>query len=112
MFWVYSNGRRYLYESHREGGRVKKKYLGTGPLAETLMAGGQEIRATLTAGSQARAAENEAWAEAERLSDEMTAEVGRLVRAALLGAGFHRHDRGTWRRRQRGQESTGGEAAR
>jgi hypothetical protein len=109
MFWVYSNGRRYLYETRREGGRVRKKYLGTGPLAEELMARAQEIRATLTTVAKVNAAEDDAWAEAERVSDEMAVELDLLVRSALVGAGFHQHSRGEWRKR-RGETSTASEA--
>ena len=87
----------YYYRSVRDGGRVKKEYLGSGEFAEALARSDEAIR-------QARQLERErALAEAGRLR-ELAAPVLRLdeaadelLRAELVAAGFHRH-KGVWRR--------------
>ena len=87
----------YYYRSVRDGGRVKKEYLGAGEFAEALARSDEAIR-------RARQMKRErALAEAERLR-ELAAPVLRLdeaaaalLRAELVAAGFHRH-KGVWRR--------------
>src|SRR4051794_3926686 len=102
MAWDVRGGRRYYYRSCREGGRVRRVYVGTGPGAE----------AVADADAVDRSAREEAR---ERFQAERNAERGRLTAAlgpvrrldalagalaalALAGAGYHRANRGAWRR--------------
>jgi hypothetical protein len=98
MAWERRGGQAYYYRSVRDGGRVKKEYLGAGEFAEALARSDEAIR-------RARQMERERGrAEAERLR-ELAAPVLRLDEAAdellraeeLVAAGFHRH-KGVWRR--------------
>lgn len=98
MVWEERNGNRYYYQSERdEQGRVVKKYIGTGQIAE-LVAHAEETRRKVR--EDRRAKEREELERMEALAapvlelDEVT-DV--LARAALLAAGYHHH-RGEWRR--------------
>jgi hypothetical protein len=97
-----SNG-PYYTRSTRVNGRVVREYVGRGPGADLAARRDAERRAE-------RRAETERW-EAERARVEAADEavVGwcnlaqALLGSALDAAGYHRHDRGQWRRR-RGQK--------
>ncbi len=98
MAWEERNVNRYYYQSERdEQGRVVKKYIGTGQIAE-LVAHAEETRRKVR--EDRRAKEREELERMEALAapvlelDEVT-DV--LARAALLAAGYH-HNRGEWRR--------------
>ena len=81
----------------RDGGRVKKEYLGAGEFAQALARSDEAIR-------RARQMKRErALAEAERLREaaapvlRLDEAAAALLRAELVAAGFHRH-KGVWRR--------------
>jgi hypothetical protein len=92
-------GGRYYYRSVRDGGRVRKEYLGTGKIAEILARSDELIR-------RQRAEElDRERAEVERL-DTLAAPVvaldeaaSVLVRAELVAAGYHKY-KGEWRLRR------------
>jgi hypothetical protein len=95
-------GGPYYTRSRKEGGRVVREYVGGGVLGEI---------AHLEDESERRRREEEAssWKEErERLAcllapvDELCEAAEVLARAALLAAGYRRHNRGEWRKR-RGQ---------
>jgi hypothetical protein len=93
-------GGRYYTRSVRHGGRVERQYLGRGPAAERA--------AAFDALAQARREqEREVWREEQahhealdRSVADFCAAVELLVCALLVLAGYHRHDRGEWRRRR------------
>jgi len=100
MGWdVRKGGHRYFTRSRRVGGRVVREYYGGG-LAGKMMA--LEVE-------RARVEEAECervWTEwlvrsstAEQHYQSFASRTRLLVRAALLAAGFHQHDRGEWRRK-------------
>jgi hypothetical protein len=105
MAWEARGGSRYYYRVVRDGGRVRRLYLGNGPVAE-LAARDVELR---RAERQARARSQTRLEAAEAASRELAELADLLARAALVTAGFHRHDRGAWRRRRerRGQGDRG-----
>jgi hypothetical protein len=93
-------GGLYYTRSKKINGRVVREYLGTGPLAE--------LAAQMDALERWRREEEaEAWrAERERL-EALEAPVAKLceitealARAALLASGYHRHNRGEWRKKR------------
>lgn len=95
MAWLRKN--RYLYRSRRAGGHVVSVYLGMAgdPLAELEAerdALARERRKALRALREQEAQLDEAIGQA----DEMT---HAMVKAALLLAGYHPHER-TWRKRR------------
>jgi hypothetical protein len=98
MAWVTRGRRRYYYQPVREGKLVRQVYYGSGPMAE-LAAEADELRRA------ERRAKAFAWQEeegqrqaADRSSQQVEGLTDLLMRAALVAAGFHRHDRGAWRR--------------
>jgi hypothetical protein len=101
MAWESRKGRgRYYTRSVRVGGRVVRRYLGTGAHAERAARLDAMTRA---ANAQERADLMERrmpveWA-AEQLED-LAAMTDTLVRATLVLAGYHQHHRGEWRKRR------------
>ena len=98
MTWC--RNQRYWYRSRRVGDRVVSVYLGAdeaGALqAEIDNAEQRQARAERErerAGQDEARAVQVALADLARASDE-------LVAAVLTAAGYHRHQRGTWRRRR------------
>ena len=100
MAWeVRRNGRRYYYRSRRVHGRVVREYYGCGPVAEAIAAIDEARRAERQAERAVREAQRAADAELDAAAEELH-ELGALfAEAVMLAAGYHRHDRGSWRRR-------------
>jgi hypothetical protein len=96
-------GGPYYTRSRKEGGRVVREYVGGGVLGEI---------AALEDEYERRRHQEEAafWKEErERLEElatpieEMCEVAEILARAALLAAGYRRHNRGEWRKRREPQ---------
>src|SRR5262245_36884409 len=98
MTWVRRGETRYYYRNVRAVGRPVRRYAGTGQAGELAAAADglrrleREIEAREWRAEQGR--QQEAGAPLLRLCGV----TGTLIRAALLAAGFHQHDRGVWRR--------------
>lgn len=111
-------GHVYAYRSIRRGGRVESMYLASGELAglcqeqiaEGLQAREQarvEIRRRRAAEAEARQAGRRGLRDLRARLDRADAAVAdwhrrtrRLADALLRAGGWHRHDRGNWRRRR------------
>lgn len=93
-------GDRYYTRSRREGGRVVREYVGSGPFAELVAQADRVAREEREA-----AAMRERWGR-EKLEAlaapvlELSEAAEVLVRAHLIAAGCHRH-KGEWRRARR-----------
>jgi hypothetical protein len=96
--WEERRGNRYYYQSERdEGGRVVKRYVGTGEIAE-LIAHADETRRRAREAERARGREELERLEvlaAPVLELHEAAEV--LGRAHLIAGGYRRY-KGEWRR--------------
>src|SRR5262245_25225538 len=100
MSWVVRGGRRYYYRSFRDAGGVRRRYEGAGPYPEALAALA-EARRRLRVEQRDQLEEYRARVgPAERAFADLARRVGLVVRTVLEAAGFHRHDRGAWRRRR------------
>jgi hypothetical protein len=91
-------GSRYYTRSRREGGRIVREYIGTGPIAEIAARRDEAQR-------RRREEEARAWREERERLEVLDTEAGELddlaellTRAALLAVGYRRHDRGEWRK--------------
>jgi hypothetical protein len=92
-------GGLYYTRSRREGGRVVREYIGSGPVAV--------LAARMDALERERREEQAAlWRQERRELDALDASVDEvagasdfLVRAALLVSGYRQHNRGEWRKR-------------
>ena len=99
MAWQQRGRGLYYTRSRRVDGKVKRTYVGSGPVAQlaaALDAGHRAQRLATTAAKQTLIARL-------KTVDELTSEfdecVAILTEATLLAAGYHQHDRGQWRRR-------------
>lgn len=100
MAWQCRKGQQYFYRARRVGSRVVSEYVGRGQYAELVAARDARQRAEQTA-----VAEQLQRFRAELVAEDRTAAgrfrvVQEVVGWALEQAGFHRHDRGNWRRRR------------
>ncbi len=96
----YRGDQAYYYRYRKEGGRVRRLYVGSGEQAEQAAAEDAARRAE-------RKARGEAWAAERNRLDTIDAPLKNLVdgtlalaRAQLMLAGFFRNDRGAWRKRR------------
>jgi hypothetical protein len=105
MSWELRGGRSYYYSAERVGGRVVKRYVGSGELAA--------LAAQLDTVSRHQhesegEADRTARADLEALEAALTPlnELAELMtRAAMVAAGFRQHHRGEWRRRREQNET-------
>ena len=100
MAWEQRGNRSYYYRSVRSGTRVIKEYAGgglTGVLAEEFEGEQREQRAYEV---DRRRRERAKWAALEQPARELDDLSDLLMTASLTLAGYHRHDRGEWRRRR------------
>ena len=99
MAWERRGGNLYYYQSEREGGRVRKRYVGTGEIAERIAQADATIRRTRTERRERARAEIEEAEGLASMADELDDAAEVLVRAEMLAAGYHRR-KGEWRRRR------------
>ena len=92
MAWEERNGNRYYYQSERdETGRVRKRYVGSGEVAQ-LIAHADATRQRLR--QKRREKDREELEHMQSLIDaslELDEAVEVLVRAQLVAGGLHRH---------------------
>jgi hypothetical protein len=93
MSWETRGSRRRYTRSRRVAGKVVREYVGTGELAAQAAAADDAHRRQEQADRDARRVLD---VDVEALDD--LAEL--LAHAALLVAGYYRHDRGPWRKRR------------
>jgi hypothetical protein len=98
MSWERVGSRRYYYRSERVSGRPVRRYVGTGPVAELAAAADDLRRMERAIAAREREAEQARFREAEAPLLRLCGLTELLARAALVAAGYHRHDRGAWRR--------------
>jgi hypothetical protein len=99
MSWDRRAGRSYYSRSRKVGGRTVREYVGPGDVGARAAAEDAQRRAERQAETAARRAEQQRWREATAVLRKLCDATDLLVRAVLVAAGYHRHDRGAWRRR-------------
>jgi hypothetical protein len=100
MGLVLRNGRPYLYESVREGGRVTSRYVGRGEDALLINALKAIDRDEQDYERHEQQGERKRIIDLERALDELARQARDLAREALTAAGYHQHHRGEWRKRR------------
>ena len=100
MPWQQQGNKRYYYRSMRVHGRPVRRFVGSGPVAELAAAADDLCRLERAIHARERHAEQERLAAAAAPLLGLCEVTDDLACAALLAAGFHRHDRGAWRRRR------------
>lgn len=101
MTLEYRNGRPYYYRNKRQHGRVVRHYVASGQMA--LLAADQDAqkRAEQVASRAVEEEKRLAFAAARTPLLDLTIQAETLTRAMLIGAGYHRQNRGPWRRRMK-----------
>jgi hypothetical protein len=89
----------YYYRSERENGRVRKRYVGLGEVAELVAHADETRRAVRERTRRAERAELERARELSEAGAELDAAAEVLARAELVAAGYHNH-KGEWRLRR------------
>ncbi len=106
MAWeTRKRGGRYYTRSVREGGRVRREYIGTGETADLIAACDERDRQARTMARASERAERERIGRADTELADLDALTETLAQLALVAAGYHRHHRGEWRRRRATQET-------
>jgi hypothetical protein len=100
MAWERRGSNLYYYQSKRVDGRVRKKYVGAGELAQTIAHADETIRQRRAAQSERARVELEEARTIASAGEELCEAADILAVAQLVAAGYHRH-KGQWRRRRR-----------
>jgi hypothetical protein len=101
------NGKSYWYTYKRQGGRSRRVYGGCGVVAEQAA---QEAWKRQAQQEQARLEaqqERQRRAEVDALVNELITQTNQLVQATLEAAGYHRQQRGPWRRKRQCRRQSG-----
>jgi hypothetical protein len=100
LAWERRGSNLYFYQSQRVDGRVRKKYVGTGEVAEGVAYADETIRRTRAERRERERAQLEEARGLVAAGDELHEAVEILARAEMVAAGYHRH-KGEWRMRRR-----------
>ena len=98
--WLNRGNRQVFYLCRRVNGKPRQIRIGTGPLAEKLAAELEGRKRTRKASAEACAAWKAKVSAAEGPLDELCADLDQMTAASLLALGYHRHDRGPWRKKR------------
>ena len=100
MAWERRGSNLYYYQSKRVDGRVRKKYVGAGELAQTIAHADETIRRSRVVQSERARGELEETRTLVSAGEELCEAVDILAVAQLVAAGYHRHKGQWWRRRR------------
>ncbi len=101
MAWETRNGKgRYYTHSRKVNGRVVREYVGNGPCAELAAQLDEGRRIERQQRAEADRNERERVQAVETELDAFCALASALATLALEAAGYHRHNRGEWRRKR------------
>jgi hypothetical protein len=98
--WERRGSNLYYYQSQRIDGRVRKSYVGTGDVAQTIAYADEAIRQSRAAHSERARVELEDARALASAGEELCQAAGILAAAELVASGYHRH-KGEWRMRRR-----------
>jgi hypothetical protein len=99
-------GGLYYTRSRKVNGRVVREYVGGGVLGEFAARMDAEDRQRREEQAAAWREERERLEKLASLVDEYCEDIETITRAALLAAGFRRHNRGEWRKPRDRETST------
>ena len=99
MSWERRQAKHYYYQAFKRHGRVYKTYLGTGSVAELMAAEDAKRRTERRILAAAWRQEQEQLGTLNALIDTICQDVMGLMHVVLYPLGYHRHDRGAWRKR-------------
>jgi hypothetical protein len=94
--WERRGGKLYYYQSEREDGRVRKRYIGAGEVAKMIAHADETIRRTRAERRERARTELEEARSLALAGAELHQAAEILARAEMVAAGYHRH-KGEWR---------------
>ena len=97
MPWDQRGGKRYYYRKSRRKGRSVRLYCGTGSIADLAATADALLQVQREMDARKERQQQERREAAEALLRELCELSDLLVRATLIVAGYHQHDRGAWR---------------
>jgi hypothetical protein len=97
--WELRGGNRYYYRSVRDGGRVRKEYVGSGEIAEAAHHADETVRRVREAERERGRAEVECIEALVAPAAQLCEAATILMRAELVARGYRRHN-GEWRLRR------------
>jgi hypothetical protein len=100
MAWERRGSNLYYYQSQRVDGRVRKKYVGAGDVAEAVAHADETIRQSRAERCERGRAQLEEARGLAAVGEELHEAAEILARAQMVAAGYHRH-KGEWRMRRR-----------
>jgi hypothetical protein len=100
MAWERRGSNLYYYQSERIDGRVRKKYVGAGEVAQAIAHADEMIRRNRVVQSERARVELEETRTLASAGEELWEAADILAVAELVASGYHRH-RGEWRMRRR-----------
>jgi hypothetical protein len=98
--WERRGGNLYYYRAEREDGRVRKRYIGAGEIAEMIAHADETIRRTRAERRERARTELEEARSIALAGAELHQAAEILARMEMVAAGYHRR-KGEWRRRRR-----------
>ena len=99
MAWERRGNGLYYYQSERENGRVRKRYVGQSEVVELVAHADETRRAVWERRRRDERAELDRGWEISEAGTELDATAEVLARAEMVAAGYHDH-KGEWRRRR------------
>ena len=100
MAWETRNGKgSYYTQSYREGGRVRRRYIGFGETAALIAQYDKIMREQREGERDSRKYEREERQREDQAFSEYYEAVERTLRETLLSAGYHLH-KGQWRKKR------------
>jgi hypothetical protein len=100
MAWERRGSNLYYYQSERIDGRVRKKYVGAGEVAQAIAHADEMIRRNRVVQSERARVELEETRTLASAGEELWEAADILAVAELVASGYHRH-KGEWRMRRR-----------
>ena len=100
MAWERRGSNLFYYQYERVDGRVRKKYVGAGDVAEAIAHADETIRRSRAARSERARVELEEAKTLASAGEELCEAADILAVAQLVAAGYHRHKGGEWRMRR------------
>ncbi len=96
MAWERRGGKLYYYQSEREDGRVRKRYIGAGEVAKMIAHADETIRRSRAERRERARTELEEARSLALAGAELHQAAEILARAQMVAAGYHGH-KGEWR---------------
>lgn len=106
MSWEQRGDRRYYYRHEWVAGRAVRIYAGAGAAGEQAADDDAQRRAQAESDARFERQLEQRRVAAEAPLAELCQQTDKLVHACLLAAGYHQHDRSSWRRRRERRNPT------